>query len=174
MARWKLMAPHYLNLTDKTEWEYMEVSNGKHRRHRFVVPRVLDPRDPGDWNSRWGQDSTNAMVGNADGEIVVCLPGKGAPNDFEFLGEPTPDMMPLDDEAQAISASYSEKWNYRPDNADSSFSQSLVDGFREAMEDRTPQTVQIEGFNDLMAMLARSQQATAEALTHLASPSRRA
>lgn len=165
MARWKLMAPHYMNLVNGADWEYVENSGGKHRRHRFLVPRMLNPNDPGDWNSRWGQRSSNNIVGNEEGEIIVALPGKGEGSDYEFLGDPTPDMMPIDDEARELSASFETRWSYRPDQAESSFSQSLVDGFREAMEtSRQPETVKIEGLDAVLATLAQTQKLIVESL----------
>ena len=41
---------------------------------------------------------------NEDGEIIVCHAGKGDAKDIVFIGDPTPDMLPVDDEAKAISA----------------------------------------------------------------------
>lgn len=173
MARWKLMTPHYINLVDKTEWEYIENGYNGQVRKRFTVPRMLDPRDPKDWNSRWGQRTTGAAVGNEDGECIVCLEGKGEPGDYEFRGPPTPDMMPLDDEAKAISASYTDAWSYRPDGAETSFSQSLVDSFQEAMSNQPPPPpVQIEGLNDVLATLAATQKMLAEVMSASA-PARR-
>lgn len=162
MARWKLMTAHYMNLVTSTDWEYVEVAYGKQARRRFVVPRLLDPRDPGDWNSRWGQSSGNGRVGNEDGEIIVCQPGKGQPGDYEFLGDPTPDMMPVDDEAREISESFSERWSYRPEQAEASFSQSLVDGFREAMVEAKPEPVKIEGLDQIMSIMAQTQKMMAD------------
>jgi hypothetical protein len=167
------MNAHYLNLASPVEWEHIEIAGGKQRRARFAVPRLLDPRDPGDWNSRWGQRNSGNMVGNEDGEIHVCLPGQGEPSDYEFLGDPTPDMMPIDDEAREISARFSDRWSYRPEEAEVGFSQSLVDGFKEAMEaSRQPETVKIEGLTELMAMMAQSQKMIAEALSAQHSPRR--
>ena len=162
MARWKLMAAHYLNLVQPAEWEYVEVSNGKHQRKRFSVPRMLNPNDPGDWNSRWGARNTASTVGNEDGEVIVCLPGKGQPGDYEFLGDPTPDMMPQDDEASEISGAFTDRWRYKPDDADVSFSTSLIDGIKEAMEERVPETVKIEGLDQILTTLAQSQKLMAD------------
>ena len=161
--RWKLMCAHYLNLAQGTEWEYVEVSGGKSRRHKYLVPRLLDPRDPSDWNSRWGQRSTGGIVGNEEGEIVVCHPGKGEPNDYEFVGDPSPDMMPLDDEARELSASFSDRWSYRPDGAEQSFSQSLIDAI-DSLKDRPVEQapIKIEGLDQILASLVASQKAMAD------------
>lgn len=103
MARWRLMTPHYLNIIDPdsgepTEWVYAETdrTTGKARRKVYHVPQLLDPKDPTQLN--FGDD------------IVVCQEGKGEPKDIIFFGEPTPDMEPMDEEAETISASLQAKW----------------------------------------------------------------
>lgn len=96
MARWSLMNAHYLNVPG-TEWEYKETTDsGKQGRKIFPVPLHLDPNNPRDHNY--------------PGEIIVCHEGKGQPKDIVFVGPPTPDMTPLDDEAQAISDSMQPAW----------------------------------------------------------------
>lgn len=99
MARWRLMQPHYLNVPD-TEWEYKEVNrtSGKPQRKVYQVPRMLHPDDSGDYTHPELQ------------AIIVCYEGKGEARDLTFFGEPTPDMEPLDAEAQAISDSCRGKW----------------------------------------------------------------
>lgn len=105
MARWRLMTPHYLNIIDPdsgeaTEWVYAETdrTTGKARRKVYHVPQLLDPKDPTQLN--FGDD------------IVVCQEGKGQPKDIIFFGEPTPDMEPMDEEAEAISAGLQHKWTH--------------------------------------------------------------
>lgn len=105
MARWRLMTPHYLNIIDPDsgeppEWVYAETdrTTGKARRKVYHVPQLLDPKDPTQLN--FGDD------------IVVCQEGKGLPKDIIFFGEPTPDMEPMDEEAEAISASLMHKWTH--------------------------------------------------------------
>ncbi len=104
MARWKLTAKHYLNVPG-TEWEYSQNNRttGKPMKVRFPVPTLLDPEDPNDWNYRANQD---------EGEVIVALaPDSAFPRDLIFLGAPTPDMFPLDDEAKSISAKFSKQWS---------------------------------------------------------------
>lgn len=103
MARWRLINAHYLNILDPdtgepTKWEYSETdrTSGKARRKTYHVPQLLDPKDP--------------SLCNRDGDIVVCQEGKGIPGDIIFFGEPTPEMEPLDEEAEAISTSLQSKW----------------------------------------------------------------
>jgi hypothetical protein len=97
MARWRLLNAHYL-VVPGTEWEYKETdrNTGKQARKVFQVPAFLDPKDPADQNY--------------PGDIIVCHEGTGHPKDIVFVGEPTPDMEPLDDEAQALTDSLKEKW----------------------------------------------------------------
>ena len=109
MARWKLMQPHYLNilrLPDGTEGEWVKEetnrTTGRMARHTYKVPVLLDTNNPQDFN-------------DADG-IIVCLEGKGERNDITFFGNPTPDMEPLDEEAEEITAAAREKWDHPIDS----------------------------------------------------------
>jgi hypothetical protein len=43
-------------------------------------------------------------------------------------------MLPLDEEAKAISASFAGKWKHPIENLTTSYSQSLIDGFHADME----------------------------------------
>lgn len=147
MARWKLACPHYIN-SPGIEWEYNETINGKVSRKRFPVPRYLNTSDPGDWNNKWGSKD------NEEGEIIVCYEGKGEARDIIFLGDPTPDMIPIDDEAKAISKTFEGRWSYRPETAEVDFSQSLVDKFEAAMGDLQVKPAEIPGMSDLVANLA--------------------
>lgn len=152
MARWKLMTPHHLNLVDPTEWEYSEASrDGKTKRLKLKVPRYLDPRDPSDWNNVWGP------TGATEGEVIVALPGKGHPRDYEFLGDPTPDMIPIDDEAREVSASFEHRWAYKPENNDTSYSQSMIDKFQIEMAAKSaaPTEVTIPGLEGLVGAIAK-------------------
>lgn len=174
MARWKLMTPHYIFTTQITEWEYTAVVGGKQVRRRFTVPRFIDPNDPGDWTNRWGMANGNNFVGNEEGITVVAYEGKGQPGDIIFSGDPTPDMMPMDDEASEISAQFTGRWAYKPDNAEMSFSQSLVDAIETIVEAKPePQAVKIAGLDELMALQTQSNKIMAEALSALASNNRR-
>lgn len=97
MARWRLIGKHYLNVPG-TEWMHEEVNRdtGRRARKMFPVPEYLDPDDPSCFNY--------------PGEIIVCHDGKGEARDKVFVGPPTPDMEPLDNEARAISGEASKKW----------------------------------------------------------------
>lgn len=100
--RWRLTAPHYLNVSNReNEWEYKETdrNTGRQARKVFIVPVHLDPENPGDQNSE-------------DGVVVAHESGTHNPRDILFSGEPTPDMEPLDDEAQKLSDSLRHKWQH--------------------------------------------------------------
>lgn len=150
MARWKLMAPHYLNLVVPSEWEHNETTrDGKSMRKRYIVPTMLDPRDPNCWTNTWG------LKDNAEGEIILCRPGKGEPRDLEFESDPTPDMVPLDDEARAISAQFEPRWAYKPEGQEVSYSQSMIDKFQVEIGEikSKPTEIAIPGLEALTAAL---------------------
>ncbi len=101
MARWKLTEPHYLSVPSE-RWEHTTTDSrtGKPIRKMYRVPKHLDPRLEDDWNYRPENN-------NMDGEIIVCWEGKGLPRDIIFEGNPTPGMLPLDDEAKEVSSRFS-------------------------------------------------------------------
>lgn len=104
MARWRLMTGHYLNVVSDDEpivWEHKETdrNTGKTARKAFPVPLLMDPNDPADHNY--------------PGEIIVTNAKDPAfRKDIVFLGDPTPDMMPLDQEAEEISESLASQWKH--------------------------------------------------------------
>ena len=102
MARWKLTQKHYLNVPG-TLWEYTENdrATGRPKRKQFPVPRFLDPDDTSDWNYIDMRDPRGNAI---DGSIVVAWEGSAKEKDLVFEGQPTPDMVPLDDEAKEISS----------------------------------------------------------------------
>lgn len=110
MARWKLREKHYLKVPGN-EWEYQETAqSGKTGRKRYEVPMFLNPDDPADYNY-------------PDGIIVGYTPHD---RDIIFVGPPTPDMEPLDDEAKKLSAEEARKWKHPIESLPGDFSQSLL------------------------------------------------
>lgn len=176
MARWRLMTSHYLNTTKPGRWRYSEVSNGESIEREYVVPRLLDIGDPRCWTNRstvGSPQSAGGTMADPGGEIIVCLPGKGLPGDVEFLGDPTPDMLPQDEEAEAISAGFKEHWAYKPDPMEPSYSQSMIDRGVEAAK---PAPVQIAGMDSLvqaMEMQSRMISELISAQAAAASPNHR-
>lgn len=162
MARWKLMVAHYLN-TPGEEWEYIENDRktGRPIRHKFLVPRLMDPLDPTCWTNKWGGKN------DEDGEIIVCHAGKGEPNDLVFSGDPTPDMVPMDDEAKVLSKSFEELWRYKPEDSNGTYSQSLVDKFQADMASVQTKPTQVEGLSDLVAAISEMAKSNAAVLASL-------
>lgn len=144
MARWKLMTAHYLN-TPGEEWEYTENdrTTGRPKRMKYPVPRLLDTKDPACWTNRWGNKD------NEEGEIIVCWQGKGENSDIVFFGDPTPDMVPVDDEAREISASFEGRWQAQPENMAGDYSQSLVDKFQMEAAEAQAKPVEVPGLSEL-------------------------
>jgi hypothetical protein len=121
MARWRLTQPHYLAVPG-TEWEYKETDRetGRQARKVFEVPLHLDPTNAADWNYR-------------DQEAIIVT-NKFDPafrKDYLFVGSPTPDMDPLDDEAQQITDEIrnSGAWIHPIDSLNMNYSQSVLSDF---------------------------------------------
>ncbi len=100
MARFRLRCEHYLNIIDnfsgeQTEWVYQETDRitGRANRKKFHVPMLLDAET-----------------------IVTTAKDPAFSNDTIFFGEPTPDMEPLDEEAEALVASLRDKWEHPIDS----------------------------------------------------------
>jgi hypothetical protein len=112
VARWQLLKPHYLNVEfiydaygNEIEcvYEYAELNGA---RKRFPVPVLLEV------------EGRNRQTGETEQKVVVVSNGNGAePGDYIHHGDPTPDMTPLDAEAEEISARFAAKWFGRPDDA---------------------------------------------------------
>lgn len=171
MARWKLATPHYLNVAGE-EWEYIENDRktGRPQRRKFPVPRMLDPADPTSWTSRWG------TTDNEDGEIIVCHEGKGASSDITFFGDPTPDMVPMDDEAKALSKTFADKWNCKPETMSADgFSQSLVNKLQAQMDmvATPPAAPAYEGMGELLAAMTAMVKSNVQVAEAMASNTRR-
>jgi len=150
MARWRLINGHYLNVLidgEPAEWEYKEVdrTTGKQARKIFPVPMLMDPNDPADHNY--------------PGEIIVCYKGSGERKDIVFIGDPTPEMEPLDEEAEAISASLRQKWEHPIESLPSTMSDgesAFMAKLMEAMSQVKPvanASVSIEQYNELKALV---------------------
>lgn len=124
MAKWRLTAAHYLNVPG-TEYEYKETdrTSGKQLKQVYQVPLLLDPKDP--------------TCCNRDGDCIVVR-GTAGRFEFEFIGDPTPDMEPLDDEAREISASFADRWKHPidslPANGDD-YGSALIKAFERQMKD---------------------------------------
>ena len=149
MARWRLAAPHYLNV-EGTKWEYSEVDRvtGRPKRTQFPVPTPLDPDNPGDWNYRYGADS---------GEIIVS-DGIGAePKDIVFAGDPTPDMVALDDAARAKTEAMRPKWKHPIESLTTSYADAMLKDLSEEVAQVRAAgggTAQVEGMTELLTGLA--------------------
>ncbi|MDR3572268.1 MAG: hypothetical protein P4L50_00265 [Anaerolineaceae bacterium] len=156
MARWKLMTSHYLNTVRPAKWRYSAIdqASGELLEKEFLVPRMLDINDPKCWTNRaevGNPVSAGGHTADVGGEIVVCHQGKGLRTDIEFIGDPTPDMVPLDEEAQTISDSFEAHWAYKPDQPEMSYSQLVVD--RSYKVSSAPQPVEVKGLDGLVAAM---------------------
>jgi hypothetical protein len=127
MARWALTNKHYLNVPG-TEWEHKELDmfTGKQARKVYPVPRFLNPEDPADW--------THKEIGT----IVVCHEGKGEPRDLPFIGPPTPDMSPLDDEARAISKIQQANYKHPIESLSGDYSDTILAALQRQLDAALP------------------------------------
>jgi len=125
MARWRLTDGHYLNVPG-TEWEYKETDRETQRQVRKVyeIPLYLHPRERSDWN--YPQDEAIIVSNRFD---------KAHPRDYVFVGPPTPDMEPLDEEAEKISQSYRDSgaWTHPIDALNMTYSQSMLSEFEKQL-----------------------------------------
>src|SRR5215813_8194089 len=106
MARWRLQVAHYLMTDPPVEWEHREVSRetGKQTTMKLKVPRLLEPKDPGDWT---------------EGEDIV------------FVGDPTPDMERIDDEAKKITKEFIDSGKWKKPEFGVEYGEQLIQSFME-------------------------------------------
>ena len=164
--RWKLTEAHYLNVPG-TKWEFTIQNRvtGKPQRKVFDVPLYLNPEADSDWNVREG----------FDGYIAVCHEGKGNPNDIVFIGDPTPGMFPLDDEARALTAKFAWKPTTGTDEEAkmASFGNQILNGLIDQMSDlqvKATQAQSVQGMDQLIAVMTQMMQQQGELIARLANP----
>lgn len=121
MARWRLTEPHYLYTDPDTVWERLETDTvtGRQIRKQYVVPAYFHHEIEADWTDK------------DEKAVVVCDGHNCQKRDIRFKGDPTPGMKAMDDEAEAISAKFRDKWNI-PDNikwGDGQYTGALTDYF---------------------------------------------
>jgi len=177
MARWALRQPHYLAVPG-TEWEYKETDRETQRQVRkvFEVPLYLNPGEPADWNDR------------ANERIVVTNKfDRAYPRDHVFVGPPTPDMEPIDEEAQTITDGFvkSGAWKHPIESLDMNYSQSVLSDFErqlaQLLTKQQPEKpanlslggVSMEDFGRLQEQVATLMEQNAKLSEQLAKPNRR-
>lgn len=123
VARWRLTAPHYINVEiagQHTEWEHTETNRdtGRQARTRFKVPTLLNPDDPTNYNY--------------PGEIIVANAPYG--RDLVYKGPPTADMEPLNEAAQAITDAERPKWQHPIESLSGSYGEAVLDKLSRQLE----------------------------------------
>ena len=156
MARWKLNQAHYLNITG-TKWEYSETDRitGKPKRIQFDVPTLLHPDEPTSWNANFIRNPRGELLG---GDIIVAYEdGQHESADYIFSGAPTPEMEPIDAEAEAISAKHSKAWERPPETAGGSYADALVVAMQQKFDkmQSSPSAVQVEGLTEMLTMMTQ-------------------
>lgn len=138
--RWELMTDHYIDTDQKCEWEHNEtdLQTGRALRKRYPVPTYLDKG------------------------TIVCQAGKGQRGDVTILGDPTPDMMPLDDEARDLSATFEGRWAYKPDTAEIPYSQSVNNTLADKFA-----PVEVKGLEELVVAVGAMAKQNQEVLSEL-------
>jgi hypothetical protein len=188
MARWRLINAHYLKVQD-CFWEQKEIDQftGKQAVKRYPVPRHLDPKDESDWNYNYKRPDADGEGGEENSVgIIVCWEGKGRPRDIVFIGDATPDMIPLDKEAREITAKLKSKTGFDPfDNVnigdEATFSNHLLNQTAELFADAQSKTSEATAevaastakLTETMAMLAELTATNTKLLQQLAQAPRR-
>jgi len=177
--RWRLTAPHYLNVAQyqdgtKIEWEHKETNaiNGRAVRKLHSVPLMLNPDDPNDYNY--------------PGEIIVTQEVEGGhclKQDYVFTGAPTRDMECLNEAAERESDKHRARWinpvetlpaNGGMNQAEMNFMQTMMADFAKQVGASLPgtnATVPREDYDELKTRLEKleailaSQQAPKEPAT---------
>lgn len=120
--RWRLTSAHYLNVPG-TEWERQELNmqSQSMARQRFVVPMLVDPKDP------------KSTRGQPEDEVYVAHEGSKYSRDIIFIGDPTPEMEPMNEEAEAITNRLRPSWSHPVDALPGTFNQSMLIGLEKQL-----------------------------------------
>jgi hypothetical protein len=150
MARWKLITSHYLKI-EGTFWEQIETdrTSGKQIRKRYETPLLLDTADQSLWNDNTLRNPRGELL---DGDIVVAhRNSQHKESDYLFTGDPTADMLPLDDEAKIITAKLQTVWNASP-NEEVPYARKRIDELEmeQAKINSKQSTVKVEGLEDIL------------------------
>src|SRR5262249_46558469 len=95
--------------------------------------RHLEPKDPGDHNY--------------PGEIIVSDGHNAQARDIIFLGEPTVDMEPVDDEAKKITGDLEASGRWKRPVEGQDFGESLIKNFMERLDRVSAQPVSTGGID---------------------------
>ena len=181
MARWKLTEAHYLKVPG-TAWEYNSIDRrtGRPKREVFSVPLQLDPKSIDDL-SKHGQPDPGFPSRDIEDYIIVVTDVVGGVNqrDVVFEGKPTPGMLPLDDEAKAISAECSKGlWKPTPgvddDSQRESFANKVIDdlmGQMNTLKEEVRTAPAIEGMSELISTMTAMTKQNSEIIGLLAKQS---
>jgi hypothetical protein len=180
MARWKLTEAHYLKVPG-TAWEYNSIDRrtGRPKREVFAVPLQLDPKSIDDL-TKHGQPDPAFPSRDVEDYIIVVTDAPGVnQRDIVFEGKPTPGMLPLDDEAKAITAECSKGiWNPTPGADDesqrASFANKVIDdlmGQMNTLKDEVHKAPQIEGIGELLGAMTAMMKQNSEIIALLAKQS---
>lgn len=182
MARWKLTEAHYLKVPG-TQWEYNSIDRrtGRPKREIFSVPLQLDPKSIDDL-TKYGQPDPTFPSRDVEDYIIVVTDTAGVnQRDVVFEGKPTPGMLPLDDDAKAITAACS-KGMWEPtagtddDSARASLSNKVIDdlmGQMNTLKDEVHKAPQVEGLGELLGMMGAMMKQNQDILASLVKGQRR-
>jgi hypothetical protein len=175
MARWKLLEAHYLRV-EGTKWEYSEVDRitGRPKRTQFDVPLLINPNDEGDLKS-YGQNDPDGnlalIVGHGTkgphGRDILWFEKDGSP------GRPTPNMIPLDDEAKEISEKSERGWKDPGSQGAPTYAENMIDGFIAKMSElqvSAQAAPKNDGITEVLATMTAMMAKQTEILAQLAAP----
>jgi hypothetical protein len=171
MARWRLTAPHYLKV-EGTKWEYTETdrTSGRPKRTQFDVPTYLNP----DWETDWNYTERDGMGRVVEGMVVVSDGHNPQPKDIIFDGTVTPDMAPMDEEAEAITKSMQSTWvNPMGEQAfpSNGFAEALIESLQKQMaEASVKQSSDTGGLAEVLAGMTAIMKQNSDMLASIARP----
>lgn len=165
--RWRLRNEHYLNIValpdgTKIEWEHKETdrTTGRTMRKMYAVPYLLDA------------------------ETIVAHAVDGTRNERDdtiFLGDPTPEMEPLNEAAEAITERLRPKWEHPIESlpANGGMNDREMAFFKQMMESfgggaaAPNQSVPKADYDELKGRLAKLEAAIAAQAKPTEAPARR-
>src|SRR5262249_8569621 len=105
-----------------------------------------------------------------EGILVVCHEGKGNSTDVVFLGAPTPDMVPLDAEAKALSDKANAGLKHPINDLAPTYAEGLIESLQKEMSEVKQASAAPEGMTELLAAMAGMMKQNQEILAALTKP----
>jgi hypothetical protein len=146
-------------------WEQIETTvTGEQVRKQYPVPKYLHPEDPKSWTVVTTFDQAGRPV---LGDVIVAHAGTNQGKDWVFEGAPTPDMTPLDAEAEEISSHLTVKPGYGDEIPDGGYAGAVLESLSSELAKAMTATRESPKMDELLGAMAKMMEQNASLIAAL-------